>query len=59
MKKAKWRTSWFQKIIWRLQFKKVRLSDKEAHNGRCIDCDANSECWNYYCPCKWNQHLKK
>ena len=48
-----------QKIIWRLKFRKIKLSFTEEMIGRCINCDAGKplvECSIYYCPCSYNQH---
>ncbi len=48
-----------QKIIWRLQFNKVKINEYE---GRCIKCDGGNpkvECIDYYCPCKMNEQLKR
>lgn len=49
-------------ILWRFQFKKVKLKGNTWLKGRCIDCDAGNpkvECANYYCPCKYNEQLKR
>jgi hypothetical protein len=57
----------FNKIAWRLQFKKITLNTNGGgfySEGRCTKCDAVSkvgliECVNYGCPCKYNQQLKR
>ena len=54
--------NWFQKIIWRLQFKKVNLTGEQFYEGRCVNCAAGNpivECSYYYCPCNEDQHLKR
>jgi len=52
----------FQKLIWRLQFKKVKFNGNAWLEGRCIHCDAGNptvECSEYYCPCSENEQLKR
>ena len=52
---------WILNIIWRLQFKKVKI-DIKFHPGRCIDCagwQGKIDCYERYCPCKINEQLKK
>lgn len=49
-------------LIWRLQFKKVKISKNVWMEGRCIKCDGGNptvECGEYYCPCKFNEQLKR
>ena len=50
-------------LFWRLQFKKVILTDDDVWlKGRCNDCAAGNirvECSDYYCPCKFNEQLKR
>ena len=56
--------SFFVKLAWRFLFKK-RKDDRLAIVGRCLECDANGDkdssfsCGEYYCPCKWNEQLKR
>ena len=53
-------------LIWRTQFKIVKIDHvNKWAEGRCLDCEANgktiggTECAKYYCPCKYNEHLKR
>jgi len=49
-------------LLWRLQFKKVKVAGGHRSEGRCIKCDAgnpNVECAEFYCPCKDNEQLKR
>jgi len=51
-------------LIWRTQFKKVKISNSDWERGRCIKCEAGepagaAECGKYYCPCKYNEQLKR
>jgi hypothetical protein len=51
-----------KRIFWRLQFKKVKFESDIWMKGRCIDCAAGNpkvECCDYYCPCKFNEQLKR
>jgi hypothetical protein len=51
-----------KRIFWRLQFKKVKFEGNTWMEGRCINCAAgipNTECCDYYCPCKFNEQLKR
>ena len=51
-----------KKIIWRLQFNKIKLNNIDIVKGRCIGCDAGEpivECAYFYCPCKFNEQLKR
>jgi hypothetical protein len=57
----------FQKLIWRLQFKKAlfiptKRDYLDLMEGRCTNCDAGNprvECSEYYCPCNENEQLKR
>ena len=55
------RPSKFKRILWRLQFIKVKWTYDKFDEGRCIRCDAGNpvECDKYGCPCEWNQQLKR
>lgn len=52
-----------KQIFWRLQFKKVKFQSTNVWmKGRCEDCAAgnpNAECTDYYCPCGFNEQLKR
>ena len=54
-----------KRLIWRLQYKKVRIRINENVwncDGRCVKCDAgnpNVECSEYGCPCNMDEHLKR
>ena len=57
--------SFITRLAWRLLFKKVKLNDRTVLIGRCLECDARGEnkdtsigCNYFYCPCKFNEHLK-
>lgn len=63
--KKKWSNkSFITKLAFRLLFKKVLLAEDVWMYGRCLDCDANNDnheildCNTFYCPCKFNEHLK-
>jgi hypothetical protein len=53
----------FSRLLWRLKFKKIKISEDPYVVGRCKTCDASHinpklDCNNYYCPCKLNENLK-
>jgi len=52
------RNNWILNLLWRTQFKIVKLPDKEWMNGRCIRCAGREQCPYRYCPCNWKEHLK-
>ena len=59
---------WIKKETWwRLHYKRVNLTDREACNGRCLVCHAGTPGTDHIrcsksegrdCPCKYNQCLK-
>ena len=55
--RSKSEKSWFERIKWRLQFKKV--IDINWSSGRCVTCDANKDCSTYqFCTCRYYQQYK-
>ncbi len=45
-------------LLWRIQFKIVKISDEESYNGRCIRCTGRDQCIYRYCPCNWKENLQ-
>ena len=59
---------WLKNLFWwRFYYIKTRLTTQEAHQGRCLLCQAGDrsnptyktypKCYDYGCPCKWNERL--
>lgn len=58
-----------RQLWWRFYYRKVKLTDKEAWNEKCLHCHASihvnrhdnvpvCEYRTHPCPCKWNECLK-
>lgn len=51
-----------KRVLWRLQFKKVKFVKHGWVEGRCVKCEAGhstNECSIYGCPCKLDEQLKR
>lgn len=55
--KSKSEKSLFERLKWRLQFKKTVCFTWTE--GRCVSCDANKDCMDFqYCTCRYYQQYK-